>query len=158
MPSQYAGSDHAAAGEVRNQCEGAEAYPFDPRLRFESQRGLDRLRCIADRALAADFFAIFQAAERNTETALLAEREQAHREDAELKQLSRLATRALAGELGSDETEDWAGKQITLYATEVESFGETVMEAMSLKLLKVASVVTAPSGTRERAMEVELCT
>lgn len=29
--------------------------------------------------------------------------------------------------LGSDETDDWIGKRITLYPTEVESFGETVM-------------------------------
>ncbi len=78
-------------------------YPFDPTLRFQSQRGLDRLRCVSDRALAADFFAIFQAAERNTEAAILAEREQANREHAELKRLSSLVTRALVAELGSDE-------------------------------------------------------
>jgi len=83
---------------------GAEAYPYDPTLQLESQRGLDRLRCIPDRALAADFFAIFQAAERNTEAATIAEREQARRDEAELKRLSTLAARALAGELGSDET------------------------------------------------------
>jgi len=82
---------------------GAEAYPYDPTLRLESQRGLDRLRCVADRALAADFFALYQAVERNTEAAILAEREQANRDEAERKQLAALATRALAGEFGSDE-------------------------------------------------------
>jgi len=82
---------------------GAESYPYDPTLRLESQRGLDRLRCVPDRALAADFFAIFQAAERNTAVAMLAEREQAHRDEAERKGLSTLAARALAGDFGSDE-------------------------------------------------------
>ena len=82
---------------------GAEAYPYDPTLRLESQRGLDRLRCVADRALAADFFAIYEAAERNTEAAIHAERERAARDEAERKQLSTLADRALAGEFGSDE-------------------------------------------------------
>ena len=69
MPTQHSGRE-----EGRSQREGAEAYPFDPTLRFESQRGLDRLRCVSDRALAADFFAIFQAAELNTEAAILAQR------------------------------------------------------------------------------------
>jgi len=82
---------------------GAEAYPYDPTLRLESQRGLDRLRCIPDRALAADFFAIFQAAERNTEAAVVVERQQAERDEAERKRLSALAARAIAGEFGSDE-------------------------------------------------------
>lgn len=84
---------------------GAAAYPYDPTLRLESQRGLDRLRCVPDRALAADFFAIFQAAERNTEAARLAEREQAQRDEAEHTRLCTLATRALAGEFGADEKE-----------------------------------------------------
>src|SRR6478735_2126392 len=82
---------------------GAESYPYDPALRLESQRGLDRLRCVPDRALAADFFAIFQAAERNTEAAIHAERERAQRDEAERDRLSALAARALAGEFGADE-------------------------------------------------------
>ena len=84
---------------------GAEAYPYDPALRLESQRGLDRLRCFADRALASELFAIFQAAERNTEAAIAAQREQARRHEAELKSLSTLAARALAGEFGSEPKE-----------------------------------------------------
>jgi hypothetical protein len=52
---------------------------------------------------SAALAAIFQAAERNTEAANLAEREQSDRDHVELKRLSDLATRALAGELGSDE-------------------------------------------------------
>jgi len=82
---------------------GAESYPYDPTLRLESQRGLDRLRCVADRALAADFFAIFEAAERNSEAAIVAAREQAERDEAERRRLSALADRALAGEFGFDE-------------------------------------------------------
>src|SRR4051812_21746043 len=81
----------------------AESYPYDPTLRLESQRGLDRLRCVADRALAADFFAIFQAAERNTEAADLAKREQAQRDETERKRLAAMAAPALAGEFGTDE-------------------------------------------------------
>ena|SRR6478752_134197 len=94
MSAQRSASDNAL---------GAESYPYDPALRLESQRGLDRLRCVADRALAADFFAIFQAAERNSEAAIVATREQAHRDEAERNQLRVLADRALAGEFGLDE-------------------------------------------------------
>jgi hypothetical protein len=80
--------------------KGAEAYPYDPTLRLESQRGLDRLRCFSDRALAAAFFALFEAAERNTEEAITAERERAQKQDAQLRALRALATRAFDGELG----------------------------------------------------------
>ena len=84
---------------------GAEAYPYDPSLRLESQRGLDRLRCFADRALASELFAIFEAAERNTEAAIAAQRERARRDEAELKRLSIRAARALAGEFGAEPKE-----------------------------------------------------
>ncbi|HKO52725.1 MAG TPA: hypothetical protein VJV79_33690 [Polyangiaceae bacterium] len=85
--------------------KGVEAYPYDPTLRLESQRGLDRLRCFPDRALAADFFAVFQAAERNTEVAVSAEQERAQKRDAELRSLRALATRAFNGELGLERQE-----------------------------------------------------
>ena len=49
---------------------GVEAYPYDPSLRIETQRGLDRLRCFADRALAANLYAVFEVAEHNTEAEL----------------------------------------------------------------------------------------
>ena len=84
---------------------GAEAYPYDATLRLESQRGLDRLRCFADRALATELFAIFQAAERNTEAAIVAQREQARRDEAECASLSTRAARALAGEFGAEPQE-----------------------------------------------------
>ena len=104
-------TQHAADARSTNAsvivCKGsalsAEDYPYDPTLRLESQDGLDRLRCIADRALAADFFVIFQAAERNTEAMVRAEREQAGKDDAERQRLSVLADRALVGEFGADE-------------------------------------------------------
>ena len=106
MSAQHSSRDTGATDGRRqrdNDAKGAEGYPYDPTLRLESQHGLDRLRCVPDRMLAADFFAIFQAAERNTEAAILAQREQANREEAELKRLSTLAARTLAGEFGSDE-------------------------------------------------------
>ena len=84
---------------------GAEAYPYDATLRLESQRGLDRLRCFADRALTTELFAIFQAAERNTEAAIVAQREQTRRDEAECTSLSTRAARALAGEFGSEPKE-----------------------------------------------------
>jgi hypothetical protein len=105
MSAQQSRRDNAATDDrgQRDDAKGAEAYPYDPTLRLESQHGLDRLRCVPDRRLAADFFAIFQAAERNTEAAILAEREQVRRDEAELERLSTLAARAFAGEFGSDE-------------------------------------------------------
>ena len=106
MPAQHSARDSSVnqrRGPHNDSVLGAEAYPYDPTLQLESQRGLDRLRCVPDRALAADFFAVFQAAERNTEAAILAEREQADRDEAERRRLTGLAARALAGEFGSDE-------------------------------------------------------
>ena len=79
---------------------GPEAYPYDPSLRMESQRGLDRLRCVADRALAANLFVLFEAAERNSAAATTADRELDARRMVELKALQALAARALEGELG----------------------------------------------------------
>lgn len=84
---------------------GIEAYPYDPSLRLEAQRGLDRLRCFADRALAADLYAVFEAAEYNT----AAELEQRHERERRLKASRagvRLASeRALNGELGPEAKE-----------------------------------------------------
>jgi hypothetical protein len=88
-----------------NGVKGVEAYAYDPTLRLESLQGLDRLRCFADRALAADFFAVFRAAERNTESAVQAERERAQRRDAKLQSLRTLAARAFEGELGPQSKE-----------------------------------------------------
>jgi hypothetical protein len=84
----------------RIRVAGPEAYPYDPSLRVESQRGLDRLRCVADRALAANLFVLFEAAERNSAAATAADRELEARRMAELKALQTLAVRALDGGLG----------------------------------------------------------
>ncbi|MEI9942155.1 MAG: hypothetical protein WDO69_33485 [Pseudomonadota bacterium] len=86
------------AGRIRGS--GPEAYPYDPSLRMESQRGLDRLRCVADRALDANLFVLFEAAERNSAAATAADRELEARRVAELKALQTLAARAFEGELG----------------------------------------------------------
>lgn len=99
-------TEHSPGATGTNQSAGApsaEDYPYDPTLRLESQQGLDRLRCFADRALAADFFAIFLAAERNTEASVRAEREHAQRDEAERQSLRVLADQALLGEFGADE-------------------------------------------------------
>ena len=79
---------------------GPEAYPYNPNLRMESQRGLDRLRCVADRALAANLFVLFEAAERNSAAATAGDRELKASRIAELKALQTLAARALHGDLG----------------------------------------------------------
>jgi hypothetical protein len=68
---------------------------------MESLRGLDRLRCVADRALAANLFVLFEAAERNSAAATAGDRERAARHVAELKTLQALAARAFEGELGA---------------------------------------------------------
>jgi hypothetical protein len=84
---------------------GPEAYPYDPELRIESQRGLDRLRCVADRALAATLFVLFEAAERNSAAATASASEHEAHRIAELEALKTLAARAHEGELGAEPKE-----------------------------------------------------
>ena len=84
----------------RSPAEGPAAYPYDPSLQLESQRGLDRLRCIADRALAANLFLLWQAAEQNTAAAVAEEHDLQTRQRSQLKALLALAARALGGGLG----------------------------------------------------------
>jgi hypothetical protein len=56
--------------------------------------------------------------------------------------------------LGSEDTDDWAGQSITLYATEVEAFGETTMgirvRAQKPKAVKPAPTVTKSSKSQAR--------
>lgn len=85
---------------MADRASGPEAYPYDPSLRMDTQRGLDRLRCVADRGLAANLFVLFEAAERNSAAATAHEREREARRMAELKALKTLVSRALEGELG----------------------------------------------------------
>lgn len=74
-----------------------DSLPFDPSLDPVAQRGLDRLRCVADRALAEDLFVLFQMAERNT---MNTTDSGSSRRPEELKRLRVLAARAIKGELG----------------------------------------------------------
>jgi len=80
---------------------GPEAYPYDPALRIDSQHGLDRLRCVADRAVAAILFALFEAAERNSAAATADASELETRRTREFEALKTHAARALEGELGA---------------------------------------------------------
>jgi hypothetical protein len=78
--------------------EGAESYPFDPRVRPEHQRDLDRLRGFADRQLAAHLFDLYVLAANNSAKPLTSVGARA----TSIEVAARLGTRALAGELGTD--------------------------------------------------------
>jgi hypothetical protein len=58
--------------------------------------------------------------------------------------------------LGSDETDDWTGKRIALYAVEVESFGEMVL-GIRVRLKSPAKTVAAP-GNRPQAVPIRKVT
>jgi hypothetical protein len=49
--------------------------------------------------------------------------------------------------LGSDDTDDWAGQSITIYATEVEAFGETTM-GIRVRAQKPKAAKPAPTVTK----------
>ena len=60
---------------------------------------------------------------------------------------------AISKALGSDDSDDWCGRQITLYATEVESFGEMTM-AIRVRLKSPAKAMqngSAPAGDGDGA-------
>ena len=88
-------------GDKPKQACGVEAYPYDPLLRPETQLGLDRLRCVSDRALAAVLYELFQVAEQNTSEAAARARQHARVRE----QLQQLANRALEGDLGPKASE-----------------------------------------------------
>jgi len=53
--------------------------------------------------------------------------------------------------LGSDDTDDWVGRSITLYATEVESFGETMLGIrVRAKLPAKATAANGKSDSQAR--------
>src|SRR5262245_40649108 len=63
--------------------------------------------------------------------------------------LNKTNYKAISEVLGTDETEEWGGQSITLYATEVESFGETVMGIrVRMRRPKVATVTRSASQPR----------
>lgn len=78
--------------------DGAESYPFDPSVRAERQRDLDRLRGFADRQLAAYLFDLYMLASRNAAKPLTAAKSSA----TSMEIVRALATRALAGQLGAE--------------------------------------------------------
>src|SRR5260221_14418288 len=80
---------------------GAEAYPFDPSVRAEQQRDLERLRGIPDRKLAAYLFDLYVLAANNSVTVPRAVPPQ----PTPIESARALARRALAGELGADARE-----------------------------------------------------
>jgi hypothetical protein len=53
----------AAEGNART-AGGVEAYRYDPRLRFDAQVGLERLRCVKDREIAGLLFKLYGYVER----------------------------------------------------------------------------------------------
>ena len=115
----------------RMRGSGPEAYPYDPSLRMESQRGLDRLRCVADRALAANLFVLFEAAERNSAAAATSDREHQAQRATERQALQRLAVRAVEGELGP-KPKELADSLL------VDARGERVTDEHSLREFAVA--------------------
>lgn len=83
----------------------AEAYPYNPNLTIESLVGVDRLRCIQDRRLAAALYEIYLMAERNSsDQARLRKRalEEGRSAVQEQERVRQLAERALAGAFGSE--------------------------------------------------------
>jgi hypothetical protein len=81
---------------------GAEAYPYDPALRPEQQQGLDRLRCIEDRRLAAELYELYVHAEHNQQRRTRAPGSVQPRG---VQGMQVIARRALAGEFGCDARE-----------------------------------------------------
>lgn len=59
-----AGRAHEASG-ASQRVAGAEDYPFDAKLLIHEQSGLDRLRCISDRELAAVLYSLYVLQQRN---------------------------------------------------------------------------------------------
>jgi hypothetical protein len=88
-----------AARDTAAPPRGPEDYPFDPTARADQLRGLERLRGVADRKLAADLFTLYLLAERNSRAAARPPLQ------VPADGARRLAARAIAGQLGSDARE-----------------------------------------------------
>ena len=81
----------------------AEDYPYDPEARVETLFGLEKLRAISDRKLAAYLFESYWICERNErDPKFRAEREREDRKKAEkdLEDLNSMADKASAGVYG----------------------------------------------------------
>lgn len=78
-------------------------YPYDPRLRVENLTGLNKLRAVPDRELAKTLFDLWfhiENAERDGRTREWRRAEERQRDAAELKDLTLVADKALAGGYG----------------------------------------------------------
>ena len=84
------------ADAVGQRAASVEDYPFDPTLRIHEQCGLDRLRCISDRELAAVLYSLYMLQARNRDSAPTA----TPPASTPRVGLRVLAMRALGGELG----------------------------------------------------------
>lgn len=80
---------------------GAERYPYDPRARMDELDGLDRLRAIEDRAMAASLFEVWQAIERNERDPQRAARDRQAAAQKERDRLRTLAHAAIVGRYGT---------------------------------------------------------
>ena len=86
---------------------GVEAYAYDPGLRAGDQVGLDRLRCVEDREIAALLYKLHGHVERRAQLELqqvVAARVRPIVKT-EPERLRQVARDALAGKLGSDARE-----------------------------------------------------
>jgi hypothetical protein len=88
-------------GQPSDAPAGADAYPFDPSVRAEQQRDLERLRAIPDRKLAGYLFDLYVLAANNSATAPRT----ATSQPTPIESARTLARRALAGELGAEARE-----------------------------------------------------
>jgi len=82
---------------------GCEQYPYDPRARVEHLVGLEKLRAVADRELAAQLFRLYlhlEAAEADGRAGAWRTRDQKAKEAAELSELQSLAKAAFDGAYG----------------------------------------------------------
>lgn len=84
---------------------GAEAFPYDPLQHVSLAVGLDKLRAVADRKLAADLYELYWLAEANTrDPRKIREYEQANeaKQKQERDHIATVCEQALTGKLGSD--------------------------------------------------------
>lgn len=112
-------------GQRSDAPAGAEAYPFDPSVRAEQQRDLERLRGIPDRKLAGYLFDLYVLAANNSGTAPRTATPLA----TPIESARALARRALAGELGAEARE--LAEVLLLDATGRERGDETSVRAFA---------------------------
>jgi hypothetical protein len=117
------GTRREPAAPSADAVAGAEGYPFDPALRAEEQRGLDRLRCIKDRQLASYLYQLHAVAERNSKSARPTLERSA---PLSVFAIRATAERALAGEFGCE------ARELAEYLL-LDETGRPRMEARSLR-------------------------